>query len=408
MNEPPNGRRDADAPASGSASRDPDETNAERRFTRRTLLLSTSAGTVAGLVVGAAGGAGAAIAASGALSADSNGTPVPAAGRHQGGVERPSVPQQHCIVAVADLDTTTLQATLAELGEQVLRVTDPRHPFTELTPDGPGDLTVTVSLGAAALAATAYPSLADSVTLPAFAGDADLPDDRRGGGILISVNATDPVVLEPVLQSLTALIPGYRLRWSDLGFRGHADRGVARNPFGYHDGIIVPKTRDAFDADVWIADGPLARGSICVVRRFALDTDGFRALPQERRDAIIGRRQVTGEPLSGGERDDEADLLAKTPSGELLVPARSHVRAAHPSFTGSSLMLRRSYSYRASESDQGHLFIAFQADPQTFARTQLRLDETDDMMAFATPTATGAFAVLPGFTANRPLGSTLF
>ena len=287
-------------------------------------------------------------------------------------------------------------------------MTDPRHPLTELTPDGPGDLTVTVSLGAAALAATAYPRLADFVTLPAFAGDADLPADRRGGGILISVNATDPVVLEPALQSLTALIPGFRLRWSDLGFRGHADRGVARNPLGYHDGIIVPKTRDAFDAGVWIADGPLARGSICVIRRFALDTDGFRSLPQERRDAIVGRRQAGGEPLSGGVRDDEADLLAKTPSGELLVPARSHVRAAHPSFTGSPLMLRRSYGYRASEDDHGHLFIAFQSDAQTFVRTQLRLDEADDMMAFATPTATGAFAVLPGFTASEPLGSTLW
>ncbi len=354
---------------------------------------------MAGLVGGAAGAAGAAgstLAASNPPSADPNETSVVAAGPHQAGVERPGIPQQHCIVAVADLDTTALQATLALLGDQILRIADSRHPSTEVTPDGPGDLTVTVSLGADALAATAYPELAASVRLPRFARDEDVPEGRHGGGILISVNASDPVVLEPALQSLTALIPGFSLRWSDFGFRGHPDRGVARNPFGYHDGIIVPRTPDAFDAGVWIADGPLARGSICVVRRFALDTGGFRSLPQDRRDAIVGRRQASGEPLSGGTRDDQADLLAKAPNGDLLVPARSHVRAAHPSFTGSPLMLRRSYGYRASETDQGHLFISFQAELETFVRTQLRLDETDDMMQFATPTASGAFAVLPG------------
>ena len=52
--------------------------------------------------------------------------------------------------------------------------------------------------------------------------------------------------------------------------------------------------------------------------------------------------------------------------------------------------------------------MSYQNDVQTFAKTQLRLDEVDSLMAFATPTATAAFAVLPGFSADTPLGSSLF
>ena len=71
-------------------------------------------------------------------------------------------------------------------------------------------------------------------------------------------------------------------------------------------------------------------------------------------------------------------------------------------------MLRRSYSYRASDADHGHMFISYQNDVQTFARTQLRLDDIDDLMAYVTPTATAAFAILPGFETDRPLGASLF
>lgn len=391
-----------------SARQSPAEPAADEKFTRRSLLFGAGTSAIAGLIVGTAGATGVALASSGARRSDANEGPVAAAGAHQAGVQRPTIPQQHCLVAVGDLDTTGLAATLAAIGTRILQVTDAKHPVIELTPDGPGDVTVTVGLGASALATTAHPALAEAVTLPAFAGDAELPPDRRGGGILLSVNSSDPGVLEPVLQSIIELIPGFHLNWSDFGFRGPVDGGVTRNPFGYHDGIIVPHTPAEFDADVWVAGGPLAGGSICVIRRFALDTESFRALPSAQRDAIIGRRQVTGEPLSGGARGDEVDLLAKAANGELLVPAKSHVRAAHPSFTGSALMLRRSYNYRSAGNDHGHLFISFQADAQTFTRTQLRLDETDDLMTFSTPTATAGFAVLPGFTAGRPLGATLF
>jgi len=339
---------------------------------------------------------------------------VSVAGVHQAGITRPVTPQSSALVAVADLDLdpAALTASLAALGEAIVRVTDAANPDLALTPDGVADLTVTVGLGADALAATAIPDLAKMVQLPSFRGDDQLPARRLGGALLISVNATDPTVLEPVLTRLAGAVAGFRLRWSDYAYRGPADEGVTRNPFGYFDGIIVPRTAEDQDADVWIADGPLAGGTICVIRRFRLDTDRFRALSPDAQDDVMGRHRHDGSPLSGGGRFDQVDLNAKTDTGELMVPAHAHARAAHPSFTGSRLMLRRSYNYRASATDHGHLFISYQNDVGAFAKTQLRLDEVDDLMTFVTPTATAAFAVLPGLTAAdgaaRPLGATLF
>ena len=382
---------------------------------RRRLLLGSGAGVLAAGAAGVGGFALGRATAPDRTSADPTApVPVPAAGVHQAGVTRPATPQSSVVVAVADLnlDPATLAASLTALGEEIARITDAAHPDLELTPDGVGDLTVTVGLGADALAATNQPDLAEAVHLPSFAGDAALASARLGGALLISVNASDPTVLEPVLATLSAAITGYRLRWSDYGYRGPADEGVTRNPFGYFDGIIVPRTAQDQDADVWISDGPLAGGTVCVVRRFRLDTARFRTLAPSAQDDVVGRHRQDGTPLSGGGRFDEIDLNAKTDTGDLMVPAHAHARAAHPSFTGSRLMLRRSYNYRASAADHGHLFISYQNDVAAFAKTQLRLDEVDDLMHYVTPTATAAFAVLPGLAAAdgtaRPLGRTLF
>ncbi|GAA3896184.1 iron uptake transporter deferrochelatase/peroxidase subunit [Leifsonia kafniensis] len=394
------------------------ETAARKRtatgLTRRALLLGTgaAAGALGTTAIWSAASpahqAGPPAAAAPDAAAVLHGAPVAAVGAHQSGITRPSIPQGHCIVAVAELDTDSLESSLRALGEQILRITDPAHPDLALFPDGPGDLTVAVGLGPRALAATRHPSLQSAVALPVFRGDEALPADRLGGDIFLSVNASDPAVLEPALASLTGVIAGYHALWSDFGFRAASDDDVSRNPFGYHDGIIVPRTAADLAENVWISDGALAGGTICVIRRFSLDTVGFRALPADRRDAVIGRRQASGVPLSGGERGDAVNLSAKADTGELLVPARAHSRAAHPSFTGSGLMLRRSYAYRASDTDHGLVFIAFQREAATFSRTQLRLDEVDDLMGFATPTATGAFAILPGMDAGSPMGFSLF
>ncbi len=372
-------------------------------LSRRALLLGAGAASAVGV-----GGFALGKLLHGPEEAARPGAPVSYEGENQAGIARPGAPQQHCLVAVIDLDLAELASSLAALGERINRVTSQPNGLSDVTPDGPGDLTVTVGLGGEALARTAHPELAKLVALPDFAGDNEVSPERRGGTLLLSVNATDPIVLEPVLSSLLERISGASIRWSEFGYRGPAADGATRNPFGYVDGIIRPRTPEELRDNVWITEGPLAGGTICVIRSFQLDVDRFRALAPTDRDAVFGRTLSTGAPLSGGVRDDQIDLDSKSSDGSFLVPASAHARAAHPAFTGSSLMLRRSYSYRNSERDHGHLFISFQNDVQTFARTQLRMDDMDALSAFISPTATAAFALLPGVREGSPLGSKLF
>lgn len=408
-----------------------------RPLSRRGLLLGTGAGALAGLASGtglgfARGrthGSSDGIPSDGSRHTapssgqDSNGVPVPASGTTQAGVARPETPQPHALVAVGDVDLDAVFESLAQLGALILALTGGGKPSTAaasaetassetaLLPDGPGDLTVLVGVGPRVLSqATAHPGLAEALDMPAYAGDETLPAHALGGDLMLSVNSSNPVDLEPVLAALIGAVAGFEPRWSRLGFRGPGEGGVSRNPLGYHDGVIVPRGDEELAESVWIDAGPLAGGTICVMRGFILDVRGFKQLTASEQDAVIGRERASGSPLSGGNLHDEALLNAKTPAGDFLVPAGAHLRAAHPSFTGSKLMARRSYSFVADGErglEQGLLFTAFQNDISTFVRTQLRLDEVDSLMAFTRVTATAAFCVLPGFSADRPLGTTL-
>lgn len=383
---------------------------------RRGLLLGG-----AGLGLGLLAGAGAALtigsgseadAGAGMRSADT--LAVPARGLHQAGIDRPATPQRSALILAVDLplaDTAAaVRSALAAAGEAVEDCTGPSAD-PALLPDGPQDLTVTIGLGPR-LVRTIDPSLPGADDLPEFAGDDAIPGHARGGDLLIALYATDPTVLPGVAAHLTDAVPGARSRWQQSGFRGPGEGTVARNPLGYQDGVMVPHGEELDDA-VWIADGPAAGGTIAVIRRLRLDIDAFHDLDRTARDGVIGRERVSGAPLSGGDLHAAADLTAKTPEGEYVIPARSHVRAAHPSFTGSPLMLRRSYGYRNTMSptgapDDGVLFVCFQNDLGVFTRTQHRLDEVDDLMTFAAPTASATFLILPGRAGEEPLGASLF
>lgn len=374
---------------------------------RRNVLVGTGLGALAGLFIG--GGAGTLVAKRSSAAEESTptgpGSSVPAHGVHQAGVADPDNPQRFAVIAVGDMDLTDVPGALASLGAKILKLTS--DPDPELLPDGAADVTVLVGLGPRALAATpAGAGLAGVAEMPLFDGDSDLPKETLGGDLLLSVNATDPGVLDAILTALTAVVPGYTPRWSEFGFRGPGEDGIARNPLGYHDGIIVPRGEEELDRDVWIADGPLAGGTICAIRRFRLHTVEFGALEVPEQNNVIGRDKLTGIPLSGGEMRDEANIALRAPNGDFVIPTDSHVHAAHPSFIGGDLMLRRSYSF-SHGSEHGLIFTAFQKDVRTFVLTQQRMDDIDALMGFATPTASGCWAILPGFTASRPLGSTL-
>ena len=251
------------------------------------------------------------------------------------------------------------------------------------------------------------PSLPGAAELPPFAGDDNIDPTRLGGDVMLSAHSSDPTVLTAVLADLTAMLPGARPRWEQLIFRGNGEGTKARNPLGFMDGIVVPRGDAELEKSVWIGSGALTGATVCVIRRLRIDTARFRAQTVEAREAIIGRRLGDGAPLSGGGPDDQVNLTAKTPEGEYLVPARSHSRGAHPSFTGSGLMFRRSYSFE-NEAEAGLVFISFQSELRTFTVTQQRLDEVDDLMKYVTPTASGTFLMLPGFSTRAPLGSSLF
>lgn len=347
-------------------------------------------------------------------------------GAHQAGIARPATPQPHGVMAVLDLHdappsaadpafAVSLRALVAQLGVDISSLTAPLdsdEATTDALPDGAGDLSVTVGLGPRVIAAV-DPSLPGAQPLPRFASDGDLAPDRVGGDIMLAAYSSDPNAARHAVSWLAARIPGASIRWIQRLFRGPGRGTVTRNPLGFHDGIIVPHGAE-LDEHVWIPDGPFAGGTLCVIRRLRLQASRFEAEPRARQESIIGRRKGDGTPLSGGKPLGEVDLLAKSPEGDFIVPARSHVRAAHPSFTGSNLMLRRGYAFDdgpigddPEARDAGLMFTCFQRDLRTFVQTQHRLDETDDLMAYVTPTASATFLVLPGFAPDRPLGSSI-
>lgn len=324
---------------------------------------------------------------------------VQATGEHQSGIASPETPQTFNLTLVSDFSLIADMGFLATVGERLLDLLD--DPGLEL-----GDLTATVGIGPRVVAQFDV-GLDGSQSLPVFGGDTTLAPASTGGDLLLIVSASDPTTLAPTAEKLLAAVPGAVERWRQFGFRGPGEKGITRNNFGFHDGIVVPRGDAELAENVWLRGDPrTAGGTIAVVRRLRMDTAAFGQLPVVQQEAIVGRRRSDGAPLSGGELTDEVGLTAKTADGQYVTPAGSHVRAAHPATTGSALMLRRGYSY-AEGAESGLVFTCFQRDLRTFVATQQRIDERDEMMRYVSVTASASFLVLPGFDRDRPLGSTL-
>ncbi|WP_167441571.1 Dyp-type peroxidase [Amycolatopsis vastitatis] len=351
-------------------------------LSRRALLLSAGA---AGL-----------LSACSAPAAASDPGVVDVFGAQQAGIARPAPPQRHADVSVWDVPPgARLGALLATLGRRTAALCAGGDAALADLP--PARLTVTAGLGPRIVAA-AGPDLPGAQDLPVFPGD-DVDDHHRGGDLLLQVCADEPLVAALAVTELTAGT-GLTPRWRKTGFRGpSASDGSARNVLGFADGIVVPKSDAELTADVWLDGPPAVRGgTIAVVRSMRLDTAAFHALPVTRQEQVIGRRKATAEPLSG----PELDLGAKTPDGEYLIPADAHIRRAHPLTVGAGVMLRRSYN-----SDEGLLFISFQKELRTFVATQHRMSDGDALLRYATTTASATFLILPGFSADVPLGHGL-
>ena len=345
------------------------------------------------------------------------GNPAPTEGpfgEHQQGIALPETPQRHGLLSVydfADRDAPDFGATLQSALVAITAAIVERASKGDAT-----DLSISVGLGPLALRALDA-GLPEAVELPDFLDDDQISPQSRGGDLLIGVYGSNSAEVQSAAARTVRDIVGLLPRWEQRGKRGPGSGTIVRNPLGHKDGIIVPRSKAELDENVWIAEGPLAGGTVCVVRRVRLRVDDFSALSIARQGQIIGRHKIDGSPLSGGGPDDEIDLTAKASTGDLLVGAHAHARAAHPSFTGSALMLRRGYAFDNGEAslsdgsvvaDTGLLFICFQRDLDSFVKTQLRLDEIDDLRAYMTVTASASFVMLPGFQPGSALGAALF
>jgi dye decolorizing peroxidase len=305
---------------------------------------------------------------------------------------------------VLDLDDPVrLPDVLDELGVRIAALAVGDDPATAGLP--PSRLTVTVGVGAAIFAAL-RPDASVALTLPPFARDAFGPD-RSGGDLVLFCRADDAAVAALARQALTAQVGGGE-RWSASGFTSAPDGPATRNIIGFHDGLSIPHTAAERETTVWLPGGDLAGATVAVVRVMPIDTAAFTSLDVSEQERAVGRERSSGVPLSGGSAIDDPDLTAKDATGVYAIPVDAHVRRAHPLPAGlDGLMLRRSYSYSAGAHDQGLVFTSFQNDVDLFIRTQLRLDESDALLAHTTTTASGVFLVLPGFAADRPLGRAL-
>ncbi|WP_030796720.1 Dyp-type peroxidase [Streptomyces sp. NRRL S-337] len=336
--------------------------------------------------------------------------PVAAMGRHQAGITLPQPAQPNLLAVVADLGTTVAPGPLlTELGQAIRTLTTGTDPRLLGLP--PGDLTVTVGVGPR-LVRTAGASLPGTTDLPRFSRERIAPR-ARGGDLLIQICASDALLL-PVAAAALLDQAGDRIRerWRQSGRHGtnvSVGNGLtaSRNPLGFIDGIVGPRTTAEQQRDLWLAGPPaVAGGTLAVLRRMELDLPRFAALSVAEQEAVFGRRRASGVPLSGGSAASGPELGAKTPDGRYLVPADAHVRRAHATAVGVGLMLRRSYS--TDEPAPGLLFISFQNDLRTFTATLTHMDTSDALLPFTTTTASATFLILPGFDRQHPLGSQLF
>lgn len=414
-------------------------------FSRRHLLFGGAAAAGAGAaaalgaaaVIGAgnqrADAAGAAEAGAGTSDA-SAGAAVPAIavgdaivpfhGVHQAGIE--TSPQAHALFIALDLlpevDAAALRRMLRVLSDDAARVTQGRAPRADTEPElaeVPARLTVTFGFGPGLVARAGAEAPAWLRPLPPFGIDR-LEPRWNDGDLLLQLGADDAVTVSHAARMLLKDARSFAtVRWSQRGFRRAAgaepDGNTMRNLFGQLDGTVNPKpgTTD-FDELVWSAGEPawMAGGTSMVLRRIAMDLDGWDRVDRPGREASVGRRLASGAPLTGEREHDEPDFAALGPVGFPVIPDFSHLRRSRSDEPGERIY-RRGYNYDEapageSVSDAGLLFASFQADvDRQFVPIQRRLDELDLLNEWTTPIGSAVFAIPPGCEEGSYIGDTL-
>jgi len=418
-------------------------------ITRRRLLLG--GGGAAGLAAAAAAGyaVGDAHADDGGAGAGPGGgaeAVVPFDGLHQAGVATPA--QQRLVFGAFDLvedDAVALRELLRAWTDAARLMTAGRPTGAvagqpELPPDdtgealglGPSSLTITIGVGPSLFERDGEDRIGLRARRPArltplgpLPGD-QLDPARSGGDLCVQACADDPQVAFHAVRNLLRAGRGtVELRWLQLGFGSNtattSGQQTPRNLMGFKDGTNNLKVddADALARHVWVGEEePQAwfrGGTYLVARRIRMLIESWDRDRLADQEAVIGRRKVSGAPLSGGREHDRADLAARGADGQPLIPLDAHIRLAAPASNGGHALLRRGYAYtdgidpRTGLLDAGLFFIAFQRDPHAqFAAIQRRLGERDALTEYIQHTGSGLFAVPPGARAGRFVGEGLF
>jgi deferrochelatase/peroxidase EfeB len=411
-------------------------------LTRRGLLRAVGAAGVAasaGSVV--AEDAGPAVAATRAPES------LPFFGTHQQGITTPQQPAL-CLAAF-DLESTRaadLRKLMRRWSAAGARMTQGLRVAPDFQSGGvpPGDsgdvdgmlagrLTVTFGFGPrifgfAGLAAHRPAALRP---LPRFAGDR-LEARRSGGDLVIQACAEDAAIAFHAVRMLATLGAGtVRLRWTQRGFLPSRYRGdqTPRNLMGMKDGTLNPRPSEPGFANVVWVDGSdaawLRAGTYMVFRRIRMNLPRWDASSLSDQEETIGRHRESGAPLGELHEHDAPNLSARHWSGQLVIPARAHIRLAHPSVNGGVQILRRGYSYdegvtevrplsdgaphsHAPGFDAGLAFVAFMRDPHAqFVRLQRQLAAKDKLNEYITHVGSAVFAVPPGARPGGYVGETL-
>ena len=394
------------------------------RVARRHLLSGGAAGA-AGLALGWGGATWAASPTESGRGTAPGGqadATVPFHGRHQAGVETP--PQQRITLLGLDLrdgvDQEGLRRLMLLLSDDAARLTQARPSLGDQEPElaaRADRLTVTFGFGPRVFAEVLRARPDGAVRpLPPFATDRL---ERRWGqtDLVVQIGADQPM---PLAHARKVLLRDARsfvaVRWEQEGFRAPIDPAgggqIQRNLMGQVDGIsnVQPGSAE-FEERVWIGgSGPLAGGSQLVVRRIAMDLDGWEKVDRAGREATVGRTHGSGAPLAGHGQSEEPDLEATDKLGFPLIDPASHMARAR-STDRTERIFRRGYNYDVladGEPQSGLLFLAFQSDvDRQFVPIQRRLAAEDRLNAWVTSIGSAAYSVLPGCRPSGFVGDTL-
>lgn len=393
-------------------------------ISRRDLFVGAGVAVGATAVTAASASAIAAETARTALTAIGSAT-EPFYGQHQAGVR--TAHQAHgtfaAFMLTDDANRSTLAGVMKVATVEASRLCNGQAGMSDTDPTlagNPARLTITFGFGHGFFerAGLANRTPTGFEPLPAFRID-ELVPEYSGGDFLIHIGSDDPMTMAHALRHMSRVVSSVAVpHYSQSGFvraNGTAPSNeTPRNLMGHKDGTENPRTDSAFDSQVWAGSdaGWFEGGTQLVIRRIAMQLDTWDLLGQADKEAAIGRRLVSGAPLTGSTEFDAPDFNASLDNGLPVIPDFSHIRRAH-SPDDKFKILRRPLNYNDGFNPDGSpnaglIFTAYTSNiAERFVPLQQRLADMDLLNLWTTPIGSSEFVIPPGCLSGRYIGETL-